>query len=155
MESSSDPAADFADRPWMDPESAPLEEPETEPKKRSKVKWDQPRHWQAMAHAGSLLALVLPGSGVNLLIPILIWQLKAKKEGDAALTVQAIEALNFQLNISALTVILSITIVGLVLLPVLWIAAAVFMIMAAVKAYRGEPYRYPWIYRVVTPSPEP
>ena len=153
MESTSDPAAEFADRPWMDPEAAPLEEPEPE-KKRGKVQWNQPRHWLATAHAGPLLALVLPGSGVNLLIPILIWQLKAKKEGDPVLTAQAIEALNFQLNITVLTVVLSITIVGLALLPLLWLAAAVFMIIAAVKAYRGEPYQYPWIYRVVTASPE-
>lgn len=148
MESTPDPAAEFVNRPWMDPEAAPLGEEEPEKKSR-RIEWGKPRNWRALTHAGPLAAWLLPAAGVNLLVPILIWQLKAKKDGDAVLTAQAIESLNFQLNVSALTVALSITFFGLVLVPVLWIAATVFMIIASMKAYRGDPYLYPWIYRVV------
>jgi uncharacterized protein len=147
MDSSADPAAEFADRPWMDPETDPLESSATEEKKAPKATWNQARAWESATHALPLLGWLIPG-GVNLLVPILIWQLKAKKEGNEALAEQAIESLNFQINLAAISVVLSITLVGLVLIPVLWIAAAVFMIIASVKAYQGKSYRYPWIYRV-------
>lgn len=147
MDHTVDPASDFADRPWMDPETDPLGD--SEPEKRSKkVTWNQARAWQSCCHASPLLTWLLPGTGLNILLPILIWKIKAKKDADEPLAAQAIESLNFQLNLTALTVALSITIIGLVLVPILWIAATVLMVIASVKAYGGKPYQYPWIYRV-------
>jgi len=147
MDQTADPASDFADRPWMDPETVPLEATETEGRESS-VRCDPARGWRGGCHLAPLAAWLLPGSGVNLLLPILVWKLKAEKDGDAPLAGQAIESLNFQLNLCALTIALSLTIVGLALVPILWIAATVLMVIAAVKAYQGEPYRYPWIYRL-------
>ncbi len=147
MNSTVDPTSDFSDRPWMDPEAAPIED--SAPTWRSK--WSDAASWRACCHAGPLVSWILPATGVNLVVPILIWQLKGKKKGeeDAALSAEAIEALNFQLNVTALSVLLSITIVGLVLVPIVWVVATVFMIIAGIKSYKGERYRYPWIWRVV------
>jgi uncharacterized Tic20 family protein len=64
----------------------------------------------------------------------------------------AVEALNFHITVwiaafvSGLTILL---VVGVVLLPAVLIAAAVFTVIAAVKAYQGVPYRYPLSIRLV------
>lgn len=147
MDHTADPTSDFADRPWMDPETVPLEASGTE-SEASSERCDPARGWRCVCHVAPLAAWLLPGSGVNLLLPILIWKLKAEKDGDEPLAEQAIESLNFQLNLCALTILLSLTIVGLALVPILWFAATVLMVIAAVKVYQGEPYRYPWIYRL-------
>ena len=149
MTTAADPSSEFVDRPWMDPKTDPLHESEKKPK-RCKVTWNEARAWKSAAHVGPLFTWMVPGVGLGVVLPLLIWQLKAKKDGDQALAAEAVEALNFQLNVVLASVALSISIVGLVLLPVLWIGAAVLMVMAAVKVYKGEPYRYPWIWRCVT-----
>ncbi len=146
MDHTADSASDFADRPWMDPDTDPLGDSDSELKQ--KVTWDQARAWQSCCHASPLLTWLLPGTGLNILLPILIWKIKAKKDADEPLAEQAVESLNFQLNVTALMIALSITIIGLVLVPVVWIAATVLMVIASVKTYQGKPYRYPWIYRL-------
>ena len=62
------------------------------------------------------------------------------------------EALNFSILFSiALTVssILAAVLIGAVLLPVVWVVGIVFCILAAVRANRGEVYRYPLSWRLV------
>lgn len=132
--------ADFSDRPWMDTEADPIESTPS----RAAV-----HGWRAFAHAGPILAWVMPVLGVGMLVPLLIWQLKAKEEGDQVLAANAIESLNFQINVAVLSFIATATILGVLLLPILWIAGTVFSLIAAYKVYHGQDYRYPWILRPI------
>jgi uncharacterized Tic20 family protein len=62
------------------------------------------------------------------------------------------EALNFSIVFSiALTVssILTAAVIGVVLLPVVWVVGIVFCILAAIRSNKGEAYRYPLNWRVV------
>ena len=64
----------------------------------------------------------------------------------------AAESLNFQLTMLIGWVavwVLAFVLIGFILMPVLWIGALVFEIMAAVAASRGEWYRYPINIRMV------
>ena len=62
------------------------------------------------------------------------------------------EALNFAILFSiAITVssILTAVVIGAILLPLVWIGAIVFCILAAIASNRGEVYRYPLNWRLV------
>ena len=62
------------------------------------------------------------------------------------------EALNFSIVFSiALTVssFLTAAIIGVVLLPIVWIVGIVLCILAAIRANKGEVYRYPLSWRLV------
>jgi uncharacterized Tic20 family protein len=77
--------------------------------------------------------------------PLLIWQLKARKEQNPRLLTHSLEALNFQINLTLVTIALSIRIIGLVVV----LAGLVFSGIASWKVFKGKDYRYPWIYRFV------
>jgi uncharacterized Tic20 family protein len=59
---------------------------------------------------------------------------------------------NFQINVLGLSLILMLSCVGAVLLPVLWVAAIVMVVVAAVQASEGKRYRYPFTFRVLRRS---
>lgn len=144
MPNTADPSSDFVDRPWM----------EGEPDVQAS---DDPlRPWLIACHVAPLALWIFFPYGCAVILPLLIWQLKAKEEGDPRLTAHAIEALNFQINLTLAIIALSITIIGLVVVPVLMVAGLVFSGIATVKVWKGRDYRYPWIYRFVTPDePQP
>ena len=117
------------------------------------------RQWAMFAHlsalVGGLLTSAIGGWGF-FIGPLVIWLLKKDEmpfAGD-----QAKEALNFNITVSAIFLILLIlTILSLGLgailtLPhmlVLGIGALVLIIMAAIKANDGVAYRYPFAIRLV------
>ncbi|MCH6268144.1 MULTISPECIES: DUF4870 domain-containing protein [Neobacillus] len=82
--------------------------------------------------------------------PLIIWLLK--KDESAFIDYHGKEYFNFTISYIVYFVISSILIVLLVGLFLIWvvgIAAAVFNIIAAVKAYEGKEYRFPWIFRLI------
>ena len=98
----------------------------------------------------SILTHVL-GIFTGFLGPLVIY-LVAKPEQQYARH-HAAESLNFQLTMLIGWVaawVLAFVLIGFVLMPVLWIGALVFEIMAAVAASRGEWYRYPINIRMVS-----
>ncbi len=104
-----------------------------------------------MAHLLPLLGFLLPGLNVGM--PLGIWLLKRNK--SIFVECHARESLNFQITLSLLCVVWTILtwmLVGLLLLPlvpVVLIAALLFMVKAAIKASRGEFYYYPFTLRLV------
>ena len=82
--------------------------------------------------------------------PLIVWLIK--KDEDKFIDDQGKEALNWQITfiigwiIGGLSLLLCI---GAILLPALWICDLVFCIMGAVKANKGEAYRYPVCIRLV------
>ena len=60
---------------------------------------------------------------------------------------QAKESLNFQLTMLIVTTISCVTIIGPFIIP---FVAIVFQILGGVAAYKGEHYRYPFNWRMIT-----
>ncbi|SFW62511.1 hypothetical protein SAMN03159511_0365 [Pseudomonas sp. NFACC19-2] len=104
-----------------------------------------------MGHVLSLrrvLGLVFPFG--NLLGPLIIWQIK--KDLDPFVDAQGKEALNFQISVALAAVvcfILMVVVIGFPLLMLLGLAALVLTIIAGIKANEGQPYRYPFSWRLV------
>ena len=98
-----------------------------------------------MAMLAHLLAIF-----TGFLGPLIIWLIK--KEESPYVDRHGKEALNFQLTVLLAFIasgILSLACIGLVLMPVVWVVDIIFCIIAAVKASRGEEYRYPLSIRLV------
>lgn len=110
------------------------------------------RNWGMIAHLSALVAAGI--GGLSFLGPLVVWLIK--RDEDRFVAHHSVEALNFNLSITlyvALSFVLALTIIGLVVaIPVvvvsfvLWFVAS---IVAAVKAQRGEAYRYPLTIRLV------
>ncbi|MFT4178927.1 MAG: DUF4870 domain-containing protein [Thermomonas sp.] len=119
----------------------------------------QERQWAMFAHlsalAGGLLTSAMGGWGF-FIGPLVIWLMK--KDEMPFVGDQAKEALNFNITVSAIfliLLILSILTLGIGLLitgPIMLIvgiAALVLTIIAAIKANEGVAYRYPFNVRLV------
>jgi len=102
------------------------------------------RTWGLIAHLSPLVAGVV---GFPFLGPLIVWLVKRDESpfvGD-----QAKEALNFQLAVMIAFVICGITCVGLLLVPVVAVAALIYSILAALEANKGVYYRYPYTIRLI------
>lgn len=90
-----------------------------------------------------LLSFVFP-----VVAPLVIWILK--KDQSDFVDYHGREYFNFLLSYfiySVVSGILVIILIGILLLIALGIMAVVFTIVAAVKAYEGEKYRFPMVIR--------
>ncbi len=107
------------------------------------------RSWAMLAHLSALSGYLIPFGHV--IGPIIIWSFK--READPFIDTQGKEAINFQISITVYAVILgvlSILLIGLILLPVLFLVHLIFIVIASVKANQGEVYRYPLTIRFVS-----
>jgi uncharacterized Tic20 family protein len=92
----------------------------------------------------------LLGIFTGFLGPLVVWL--AKKDDSPFVAEQAKEALNFQITIALAFVVswvLAFILIGLVLMPVLFIVNVVFCILAAVSASKGNSYQYPVALRLL------
>ncbi len=102
--------------------------------------------WAALSHLSAFgMFLGVP----SLVGPFLVWLFK---RDEPYVDEQAKEALNF--NISFLiygiaSALLIILLIGLLLLPAVFVTWFVLVIVAAVKASAGEHYRYPLTIRFI------
>ena len=81
---------------------------------------------------------------------LIVWILK--KDDSAYIADQAKEALNFQITVLIAMFIAQALIwllVGLALVPLVWVINIVFCIIAAVATSKGETYRYPLCLRLI------
>ncbi|MGI3783085.1 MAG: DUF4870 domain-containing protein [Janthinobacterium lividum] len=100
------------------------------------------RLWATLTHVSTLV--------VGFIGPLVAYLLL--KDRSPFLKESTQEALNFSITVSLAAVassILTILFIGYVLLPVVYVAAAVLCILAAVAANKGEVYRYPLSWRLV------
>lgn len=116
------------------------------------------RQWAAAAHAAALFAALLTSwvAGVaGAVAALAVWMLVRDKSAFAA--EHAKEAVNFNLSMfiyAAAAVVFSIFTLGIgliVALPLWGILALVWIVctlVAAFKAYDGQPYRYPVTIRL-------
>lgn len=100
------------------------------------------------------LAMLTHLSGIILgfIVPLIVWLINKDNAAKAYLTAESKEALNFQITILigyVICWILSFVLIGLFLLPLLWILNLVFCILAAVAVSNKGTYRYPFALRLV------
>ena len=84
-------------------------------------------------------------------VSVVIWQIK--KAEMPFVDEQGREAVNFQITVTLavlVSMLLMFIVIGIVLLPIVVIAALVLTVIAAIKANAGEHYRYPFAWRPVT-----
>lgn len=81
--------------------------------------------------------------------PLILWLVK---KDDPFVEQHSKEALNFQITIVIAFIVagvLSFVLIGLLLLPVIFIVDIVFCIQQTMKAGRGEPAQYPLAIRII------
>lgn len=105
------------------------------------------RQWAMFCHFAAFLGLVFPFG--NLLGPLIVWQIK--KELDPFVDEQGKEALNFQISVTLamLLCFLLMVVIGFPLLALVSIGALVLTIIAGIKVNEGQPYRYPFSWRLL------
>jgi uncharacterized protein len=101
-----------------------------------------------LCHLLALAGLIIPlGSIIG---PLVIWLMK--KDSHPFVNDQGKESLNFQITIAiamVVCILLAFVLIGFLLIPVVGIAALVFVIIATLKANEGIAYRYPFAIRLI------
>ncbi|GAB3593906.1 hypothetical protein GCM10027446_16870 [Angustibacter peucedani] len=100
------------------------------------------RMWAMLGHIGGII--------LGFIAPLITWLIF--RERSAFVDDQGKEALNFQITILigyVIAWVLTFLVIGIILLPVLWIGSLVLAIMAGLAAQRGEQYRYPFALRLI------
>jgi uncharacterized protein len=84
------------------------------------------------------------------IVPIILWAIK--KDESKAIDDQGKEVLNFLITYFIALFgswILMFVLIGILLMPIVWIGGIVLAIMGAVKSNGGQYYRYPFILRLI------
>ncbi|AOE62918.1 DUF4870 domain-containing protein [Pseudomonas corrugata] len=106
------------------------------------------RQWAMFCHLSALSGLVIPFG--TLIGPLVLWQIK--RESDPFIDAQGKEALNFQITVaiaSLISFLLMIVVIGFFLFGLIAIGALVLTIIGGIKANEGQPYRYPFTWRLI------
>jgi uncharacterized Tic20 family protein len=105
------------------------------------------RQWAMICHASALVTFLGFAFG-NILIPLIIWLVK--RDEHPFIDENGKESLNFQISMTIYGVIagfLVFVLVGFALLAVLLVADLILVIIATLRADKGETYRYPFTIR--------
>lgn len=92
-----------------------------------------------LSHILTLVAGFIP--------PLIIYLVK--KDDSKFASDNAKESLNFQITVALACIVLFITIIGILLLWIVGIAALVLVIIATIKASEGKTYKYPLTLRLI------
>jgi uncharacterized Tic20 family protein len=146
MRSATEPSSEFVDRPWMEGAAAPAPSPPSMPERAVD---DSAKSWRVACHLVPLVLWFAGHSFLPILIPLLIWQVKAKQDSDQRLATTAVEAMNFQIGQLLLIILLAITMVGILAIPFVLVGGVICSVIATVKTANGQDYRYPFTHRFV------
>lgn len=83
--------------------------------------------------------------------PLVLWLVKKNEPGFVA--DESREALNFQVTIAlalAASALLGVLLIGMLLMPLIFVANFIFCLLAALSAAKGKAYRYPFSLRLVS-----
>lgn len=97
---------------------------------------------RTMAILSHILTLIAP-----ILAPLIIYLLK--KDESKYIAHHAKESLNFQITMMIVILGLILSIIGILLVWLVGIAALVFVIIATIKASDGTLYKYPFTLRLI------
>lgn len=107
------------------------------------------RNWGMFCHLAAFIGIIIPFG--SLLGPLVIWLIK--REEMPFVNYHGKEALNFQITYLIAVLIsaaLTVVLIGFLMLAVIAIAWLVFVILATIAASKGEYYRYPFIFRIIS-----
>jgi uncharacterized Tic20 family protein len=106
------------------------------------------------------MAMLSHGLGIftGFIAALVIWLINKDKTDQAFVIDQSKEALNFQMTVCAIHLVLFLF--GVVtlgfgfliagpLMTIVWVATVVFCIMGGIKANEGVEYRYPYAVRLI------
>ena len=99
------------------------------------------RTFAILAHIGGLFT--------SWIAPLVIYLIKKPEAGAEFATENAKEALNFQITVFIVYMVLTFSFIGLFLIFIPMVFNLVCSIMAAIKASNGESFRYPLTLRLV------
>jgi hypothetical protein len=106
------------------------------------------RTWEMLCHLTALAGFIIPFG--NIIGPLIIWQIK--KNEFPSVDAHGKEALNFQISMmiyALVSFVLVFVVIGFFLLFAVAIANLVLVIIASIKANKGEAYRYPLTIRLI------
>lgn len=106
------------------------------------------RSWCIALHLSGFSGIILVVALAHVVAPLVIWLLKRAE--SPLIDATGKEVLNFQLSFTlyfAIAGALCFLLVGLLILPVLFVIWIVCIILAAVRTSNGEFYRYPMTIR--------
>ncbi|MGB3612836.1 MAG: DUF4870 domain-containing protein [Elainellaceae cyanobacterium] len=98
-------------------------------------------NWVVFIHLSLLSSWFVPIPFLGIIAPLLIWQLG--KARYPHFEQHGRNAMNWAISVTIYSVLLPLTVVGLVLLPVLVGLGLVFPVVAAVQASKGRVWQYP------------
>ncbi len=104
--------------------------------------------WATFCHLGAFAGYLFPLA--NIFVPLIIWL--AKKDEFTLVDDQGKESLNFQISMMIyyiVSALLSCILIGIVFLVGLNIFNLIVVIVASVKANKGEKFRYPLCIRFI------
>ncbi|MBF0385706.1 MAG: DUF4870 domain-containing protein [Candidatus Omnitrophica bacterium] len=109
---------------------------------------NQERLWAAVSHGSALANILLPWVlGLSIVGPLVVWFLK--KNEIPSVDDEAKEAINFQINMTVYAVIFMVTVFLIPLAIITGVANLILVIIASVKTYNGEKFKYPLVaYRI-------
>ena len=99
------------------------------------------RTFAILAHIGGLFT--------SWVAPLVIYLIKKDEPGETFATENAKEALNFQITLFIVFMVLTFSFIGIFLIFIPMIFNLVVTIMAAVKASNGVSFRYPLTLRLI------
>ncbi|MBE9070572.1 DUF4870 domain-containing protein [Leptolyngbya cf. ectocarpi LEGE 11479] len=108
--------------------------------------------WELFLHLSLLLGWVVPIPFIDILLPIIIWQVTRRQYPQ--IDPHARNVLNWLISSTLYSVILLATLVGTIFLPILWGMRFVFPIIAAIQASKGKVWQYPLTLDFLGARPE-
>jgi uncharacterized Tic20 family protein len=106
---------------------------------------DSDRHIAVAIHLSPFAAVFFQ---LAIFAPLVLWLVS--KDKSAFADDHGREIMNFGISFLLLHILLGITVIGLILIPVLWIVGLVSLVRGAVAAGRGELFRYPMTFRFLS-----
>jgi uncharacterized Tic20 family protein len=113
------------------------------PYQPAQLRPDEERLWAMLSHLSFFV--------FGIIVPLIIMLTMGTRSGYVRH--HAVEALNFHITVWIASIISGLAfflVIGIILLPLVLLAAVVFTIIAAVQAYQGVPYRYPLSIRLIS-----
>ncbi|MGK0389089.1 MAG: putative Tic20 family protein [Maribacter sp.] len=106
------------------------------------------KQWGMLAHLGTFLGAIVPFG--NIIAPLVMMSMYQEK--SEFVVKHAKEALNFQLSLLIYYTIAGMSIfflIGFLLLPLVFVFAIIYTVVAGLKANEGEDYQYPFTIRFI------
>jgi len=97
---------------------------------------------RTMAILSHILTIVAP-----ILAPLIIYLVK--KDESSYVAWHARESLNFQITVVLVCILLVISVIGLLVVWAVGIAALILVIIATIRASEGKLYKYPFTWRLI------